>query len=81
MTISPLQNNNTRLHTSLKTAEEHTVNPGWTALQHPPCSPDLVLSESQADDVSYKVEFLLSVVFSMKINIRCYFQSQLHKIQ
>lgn len=24
----------------------HTVNPGWTALQHPPYSPDLVLFDS-----------------------------------
>ena len=39
-----LQHNNARPHTSLKTME-HTANLGWTALPHPPYSPDLAPSD------------------------------------
>ena len=39
-----LLQHNARSHTSLKTVE-HIVNLGWTALQHPPYSPDLAPSD------------------------------------
>ena len=37
-----LQHDNARLHTSVKSMED-IANLGWTALPHPPQSPDLVL--------------------------------------
>jgi len=39
-----LQHDNARPHTGLKTVE-HIANLGWTALQHPPYSPDLAPSD------------------------------------